>query len=92
MESCWIRCKVLPGMFRSERLVVIEEPGRGELLSIFVDRSLVEVDAELRNDHPVAGRLRVEVSRAAERMNVFLPVPSAEHGRVVSLPSALLVV
>ena len=92
MESRWIRCKVLPGMFRSERLVVIEEPGRGELLSIFVDGSLVEVDTELRSDHPVDGRLRVEVSRAAERINVFLPVPSAEYGRVVSLPSALLVV
>lgn len=92
MESSWIRCKVLPGMFSSERLVVIEEPGQGELLSIFVDGSLVEVDSELRSDEPVWGRLRVDFSRVAERLNVFLPVTSPEHGRVVSLAAELLVV
>jgi hypothetical protein len=59
MESGWIRCKVLPGMFKSERLVVIEEPGLGELVSIFVDESLVRVDSEPGNEKPVWGHLRV---------------------------------
>lgn len=90
MESVWIWCKVLPGMLASERLVVIEEPGKGELASIFVDRSLVQVDSELRAEAPVPGRLRVEVQRRDDRMNVFLPVPSAEHGRVLSLPTGMV--
>lgn len=91
MESRWIRCKVLPGMFSSERVVVIEEPGKGEVASIFVDKSLVEVDAEPRDEAPVPGLLRVEVGHVAGRMNVFLPAASPEHGRVVSLPAGLLV-
>lgn len=91
MESRWIRCKVLPGMFSSERVVVIEDPGRGEIASIFVDKSLVEVDVEPRNETAVPGLLRVEVGPVADRMNVFLPVASPEQGRVVSLPAGLLV-
>jgi len=77
-------------MFSSERIVVIEEPGKGVVTSLFVDRTLVEIDGELRNDAPVPGRLRVEVGPVADRMNVFLPVSSVEHGRVVSLPATLL--
>jgi len=77
-------------MFSSERIVVIEEPGKGVVTSLFVDRTLVEIDGELRSDAPVPGRLRVEVGPVADRMNVFLPVSSLEHGRVVSLPATLL--
>lgn len=91
MEVRWIRCKVLPGMFSSERLVVLEEPGGGEVVSIFVDQSLVEVDDEPSGDVAVVGRLRVELSHANQRMNVFLPAASAEHGRVVSVSADLLV-
>lgn len=90
MKSHWIRCLVSPGMFSSERIVVIEEPGKGVVTSLFVDRTLVEIDGELRSDAPVPGRLRVEVGPVADRMNVFLPVSSLEHGRVVSLPATLL--
>ena len=49
----WLRCKVLPGMFSHEWLVVIEDPGRGEIASIFVDATLVRTRAEPRRNDPV---------------------------------------
>lgn len=87
----WLRCKVLPGMFSHEWLVVIEEPGFGEIASIFVDATLVRTRSEPRRNDPVPGELRVWASARGERSNVTLPVPSAEHGSVVSVPSELLV-
>ena len=87
----WLRCKVLPGMFSHEWLVVIEEPDRGEIASIFVDTSLVRTQGEPRRGQPVQGELLVWASARGERANVTLPVPSAEHGSVVSVPSELLI-
>lgn len=90
MESKWLRCKVFPGMFSNERLVVIEDPARGEIASILVDRSLVEAEGLLDVNRGVPGRVRVEASRRAERFNVMLPASSSEMGRMVSVPADLL--
>jgi hypothetical protein len=87
----WLRCKVLPGMFSHEWLVVIEEPGHGEITSIFVDTTLVRTLGEPRRGHPVAGELLVRASRSGDRADVSLPVQSPEHGWVVSVPADLLV-
>ena len=86
----WLRCKVLPGMFSHEWLVVIEEPGQGEITSIFVDTTLVRTRGEPRRNAPVPGELRVWATARGERSNVRLPVQSAERGWVVSVPSELL--
>ena len=87
----WLRCKVLPGMFSHEWLVVIEEPGRGEITSIFVDTTLVRTQGEPRRGHPVTGELLVRARTSGERADVTLPVQSPEHGSVVSVPADLLV-
>lgn len=90
MESMWLKCKMLPGMFSNEVLAVIEDPARGEIVSILVDESVVEIREPLTRDRAVDGLLRVQASGHGGRVNVMLPVESAELGRVVSVPLELL--
>jgi hypothetical protein len=90
MATKWLRCKVLPGMFPQEWLVVIEEPKRGELASIFVDATLVRTEEAPTADRAVNGELMVEAKERGERTNVMLPVQSAELGRVLSVSSELI--
>lgn len=85
----WLRCKVLPGMFSHEQVVVIEEPSGDEITSLFVDKTLVESEGEPRRKRPVPGRLRVEGTPRGERVNVFLPVACLVHGRVISVSADL---
>ncbi len=90
MESVWLRCKVLPGMFADERLVIIENPTGGEIVSFLVDKGLVEADRDPEHGRSVEGRLKVQASSRDSRVNVMLPVSTAELGRVVSVPSELI--
>jgi hypothetical protein len=90
VDTKWLRCKVLPGMFSQEWLVVIEEPMRGELASIFVDATLVRMEGAPTAGHAVDGELMVQANERGERTNVMLPVQSAELGRVLSVPSELV--
>lgn len=91
MESVWLRCKVLPGMFSEELLVVIENPAGGEIVSFLVDKGLVEVTEMPEHGRSVDGRLKVQASPRDSRVNVMLPVSTADLGRVVSVPSELVV-
>lgn len=90
METLWLQCKVLPGMFSHELLVVISDPDRGELASILVDDSIVRITETPTADRAVDGFLRVDAVAKGGRMNVMLPVASAEVGSIVSVPPELL--
>ena len=90
MESVWLRCKVLPGMFSEKSLVIIERPNGGEIVSFLVDKGLVEVAQMPEHGRSVDGRLRVQASQRDSRVNVMLPVSTAEFGRVLSVPSELV--
>ncbi len=83
----WLRCKVLPGMFSNERIVVIEEPSGDEISSIFVDETLVRAEGEPRRGRPVSGRVKVDATPKGDRANVFLPVSCPVHGRYISVPA-----
>jgi hypothetical protein len=87
MEVGWLRCKVLPGMFSNERLVVIESPARGEIAWILVDSALVDVTEAPHQGQAVAGKLRVRAHRSGDNTTVMLPVASQEIGRFISVPS-----
>jgi len=93
MKSRWVRCKVLPGMFSNEWLVVIEDSGEQEIASFLVDRSFVQVTEQPRQQQPVIGKLLVDAGQAQTegRVNVTLPVASGEVGRTVALPAGFLV-
>lgn len=90
MEESWLRCKVLPGMFDRELLVVVEDLEGAELVSILVDQRSVRVQGQPTGEAPVTGHLLVQASRGGDFANVMLPVSSAEKGRVLSVPSTLL--
>lgn len=90
METAWLRCKVLPGMFSNERLVMIEGPGGDELVSFLVDEHIVQVSEAPTPERAVDGLLRVQASAGGARVKVMLPVSTAELGRVVSVPLELL--
>jgi hypothetical protein len=84
----WLACTVLPGLFDTERRVIIQEIGHGTTFSIFVDNSLVLVEEQPAADRPVPGRLRVFARFVdGEQAHVTLPVPSAEFGSVVAVPA-----
>ncbi len=87
MENGWLRCKVLPGMFSNERLVVIEAPLRGEIAWILVDSALVEAIEPLHPGQAVVGKLRVQIHQHGDSATVMLPVASQEAGRFISVPS-----
>lgn len=90
VESRWLKCKVFPGMFSQERLVVIEEVPGLEITSIFVDASCVRAKGEPHSDRPLTGEVLVDASLGSDRANVMLPVQSAECGRLISVPIAVL--
>lgn len=90
MEAGWLRCKVLPGMFSNERLVVIEAPLRGEIAWILVDSELVDVAEAPHHGQAVAGKLRVQIDQHGDNATVMLPVASQEAGRFISVPSAFV--
>lgn len=92
MEFHWLRCRVLPGMFASEVLVLIEEPPGRELTSLLVDADLVRTQAALSAGRAVEGELRVRAKKLGARAHVMLPVTSAEFGRILSVPSDLVLV
>lgn len=87
METGWLRCKVLPGMFSNERLVVIEAPMRGEIAWILVDSALVDAVEVPHHGQAVAGRLRVQIHQHGDSATVMLPVASQEAGRFISVPA-----
>lgn len=92
MAASWLSCKVLPGMFSNERHVRVDDPQRGELVSVFVDESIVRTQEPPSPGAAVDGLLRVDRmgSGAAGSVNVRLPVPSAGTGLVVSVPESLV--
>jgi hypothetical protein len=77
-------------MFSQELLVVIEEPGRGEFASMFVDARLVRMEGRPERGHPICGELAVEAETQGDRATVFLPVQSSACGRVISVPAEFI--
>lgn len=88
VPTVWIRCKVSPGMFSPERLVMVY-PASGDYVSMFVDERLVKTDEEPNDDHDVDGLVRVwECNRENGEVTVMLPVPTRTRGRYISVPVA----
>jgi hypothetical protein len=90
MDTAWIRCKVRPGMFPSERLVVIEHEDGSEHVSMFVDERLVQAEGTPTRDRPVDGLVRVLASTEGDRAKVMLPESTVVHGRFISVPIDLV--
>lgn len=77
-------------MFSNEFIAVVQDPARGVLVSILVDESVVETREAPTRGRAVDGFLLVQASPQGDRVNVMLPVESAEFGRVVAVPVELL--
>jgi hypothetical protein len=82
----WIPCKISEGMFSNEYAVEISQPS-GDVLSLYVDKSLVRVSGD-------KGELLVSVVdngfKGGER-TVLLPTESLEGPRWARLPERDLV-
>lgn len=88
-KEAQIECELFTGVFSSEFSVLV--PSSEGRLSIFVDRGLVEVTREPRDDEPGRGRLRVSVlDKEDERALVRLPIQSSSTSSSIWVPSRLL--
>jgi hypothetical protein len=91
VERRWLKCEVFPGLFDTEFLVSFREKLHGNLVSIFVDSSLVRADGKPGPGKPVPGQLRVFVRRTEQGwVDVTLPVPTSDLGSVVAVPEEQL--
>lgn len=85
-----IECKVSLGMFAGERGVRIELPD-GQSLSMFVDRSQVEVAREPQPGEEIDGWLEVSVIGESDgRAIIDLPQQTFTSGTRVAVPRDFL--
>jgi len=85
-----ISCKVSPGMFSTERGVLIELPD-GRKISTFVDKRLVIVDREPDPNGEVEGRIKVSIVKdGKDSVVVDLPQPGLREGTRMIVPRGLL--
>jgi hypothetical protein len=85
-----IRARISPGMFAHERGVRIDLPD-GESLSMFVDRSQVEVDREPQPGEEISGLLEVAVVSADDgRAIIDLPQQTFTTGTRIEVPRSFL--
>jgi hypothetical protein len=92
-EYYFIQCKVSPGLFATERQVVIKLPDGREFVS-FVDERNVKVkgNQELKLDHPVDGWVRVfPVEVKKNKALVDLPQGSFTEGPRIQVPVTELI-
>ena len=88
-----IDCKVSPGMFSNERVVVIELPG-GEEVSLFVDKDAVQATQDLKPGNRVIGYLNVfiigESARGSDYVLIALPGAGMNTTSRIEVPEVLL--
>jgi len=89
----FIQCKVSPGLFATERQVVIKLPAGREFVA-FVDERNVKVkgNQELKLDNPVDGWVRVfPVEVKKNKALVDLPQGSFTEGPRIQVPATELI-
>lgn len=87
----WINCEVLPGMFPSERFVLVKDAEGNDFGYMFADNQLVRVHEPLRDKNPVPGQLRVHAfNQEGDMVSVMLPDTTFEHGRYMRMPISQL--
>ncbi len=67
-SAWWLRCKVLPGPFETERVVLLHEMTRGSTVQLIVDSDLVQSDEPSGKTSPCPdgfGSCEAETPRAA---------------------------
>jgi len=83
----WINCEVLPGMFPSERFVLVKDADGNDFGYMFANDRLVRVHKPLQDKTPVPGQLRVHAFNQENGMvSVMLPETTFEHGRYMRMP------
>jgi len=83
----WINCEVLPGMFSSERFVLVKDADGNDFGYMFADDQLVRVNEPLHDKNPVPGQLRVHTfNQEGDMVSVMLPDTTLEHGRYMRMP------
>lgn len=83
----WIDCEVLPGMFSTERFVLVKDADGNDFGYMFADDQLVRVNEPLQDNTPVPGQLRVHaLSQENGMVSVMLPDTTFEHGRYMQMP------
>jgi hypothetical protein len=90
--QAWLQCTVMPGLFPDEFEVSFTEALHHAVLSILVDRTLVQTASPVsKGAAPVQGKVRVYLSGGqGTRAHVMLPVQTAEYGSVVAVNRAQL--
>lgn len=92
IETAWMKCKVLKGMFSNEYLVVVNDRNDNEYGEMFVDKFLVKLDQEkdLGMDDSVPGRVRVRTTwqknESSDLISVMLPASTIQNGRYLEVP------
>lgn len=92
IETAWMKCKVLKGMFSNEYLVVVNDRNDNEYGEMFVDKFLVKLDQEkdLGMDDSVPGQVRVHTTWRKDESNglvsVMLPASTIQNGRYLEVP------
>jgi hypothetical protein len=87
-----IPCRVLPGMFSTERQVVVDLPN-GQEIDALVDHRSVVVKEEPQTGKPVNGRVSVSVvhyDKNTKQALVDLPQGSFAKGPRILIPSTMV--
>ena len=95
-DVCLVRCRVEPGMFKSEWLVQLDAVNPENKSPIAVqlfadDREVTRIRGTPKRNHPVEARLRASLIRAKNGIvQIVLPQPAVPLGETVFVKQDLV--
>jgi hypothetical protein len=95
-ETCFVKCRLEPGMFKGEWLVVLDafdpENERDLKVQLFADlKEVAKVEGTPKRNQPVPGWLRVSLVKAKNRLaQVVLPQPATPIGETIFVKQELV--